>query len=360
MIRARDERGAVLMIVAICLLVLLGMLVLTFDLGRGVAIKRNMVNGADAAALAAARECGLANGEAAALEAATDLLADNNGAATVVSFEITPSPAQCSGAPNPNPDEDNEVTVTASVPQEYFFAQIFGFTGGAVVASATATWEPAVVNPAPLKLEALKVDECLRAGAGSSCYFKFEPNQGQWGWLNFPEGWPVKGEANPPTDCPATGGTRDLVSYIRTMGLSEESSFLPSLWNVPVWVCAFNGDIDEGQQEIQHWIDTVGTTEPRPIVSFPVVAPPPPGPCPAEGCWQWYTGSRASYPVIRLEGFYFEDLFQGQEIRGDAELQEACGFDGPTAWGSVFCIELKVVDLGTDPPGGAVRVRLVD
>jgi Flp pilus assembly protein TadG len=62
--RLRDEeQGAVLAMVAISLIVMLGMAVLTFDLGHGVALKRNMVGAADAAALAAARECGLAHGE---------------------------------------------------------------------------------------------------------------------------------------------------------------------------------------------------------------------------------------------------------------------------------------------------------
>jgi hypothetical protein len=251
------------------------------------------------------------------------------------------------------------VTVTVTVPQEYFFAPIFGINNGTVVASATAEWTVGMSNPAPLKLEAMKVDECNGAGAGTSCYFKFQADRGQWGWLNFPEGWPVEGEANPPTNCSARGGTNDLVEYIRTMGLSEQSSFLPNVWNVPVWVCAFNGEIDEGQLEIQQWIDTVGATEPRPIVFFPVVAPPPPGPCPAEGCWQWYTGARASYPVIRLQGFYFENLFSGQQIRRDAELREACGFERGTAWGSVFCIELITVDGDTDPSSGTPIVRLV-
>ena len=55
LMRVRDEEhGAVLAIVAISFICLIGMLVLTFDLGRGVALKRNMVNGADSAALAAA------------------------------------------------------------------------------------------------------------------------------------------------------------------------------------------------------------------------------------------------------------------------------------------------------------------
>ena len=60
----REESGAVLMIVAIAMLVLVGMLVLTVDLGRMVAVKREMVAGADAAVLAAAQQCALGNSEA--------------------------------------------------------------------------------------------------------------------------------------------------------------------------------------------------------------------------------------------------------------------------------------------------------
>ena len=162
-----DDQGAVLAIVAISLLVLLGMLVLTFDLGHGVALKRNMVNAADSGALAAARECGLANGEASATQAADQLIADNNASASRVGpLQFNPGPSACSGAGNPDPDGKNTVTVTVSVPQEYFFAQIFGFDGGTVVATATAEWTMELSGPAPLKVEALKVDECLSGGDG--------------------------------------------------------------------------------------------------------------------------------------------------------------------------------------------------
>src|SRR6266540_6574778 len=90
--RLRDEeQGAVLMMVAISLVVLIGMAVLTFDLGRGVALKRNMVNAADAGALAAARECGLANGRDDATAAASDLVSENNDAATVTDVQINPN-----------------------------------------------------------------------------------------------------------------------------------------------------------------------------------------------------------------------------------------------------------------------------
>jgi hypothetical protein len=354
-----EERGAVLAMVAISLICLLGMLVLTFDLGRGVAIKRNMVNAADAGALAAARECGLGRGVVNARGAAGELVTDNNGAAEVAGFQLAPG-AQCGPGSTAAPNPKNEVTVTAAIQQEYFFAQIFGFNEGTVTASATAEWHYGVSNPAPLRLEAMKVDDCLPNGAGSSCYFKFEGERGQWGWLNFPEGWPVEGGPNPMNCTSAKGGSNDLVNYIRTMGLNEESSFLPTLWNIPVWVCAFNSENDDGQHAIEEWIDTVGTSDPRPIVHFPVVAPPPPGPCPAEGCWQWYTGARASYPVIRFQGFYVERLIQGQEIRRDRELRENCGFERGAAWGSVFCIELKVVPEDQDPTNGHPIVRLID
>ena len=53
--RLREERGAVAVIVGLALVVLLGMAALTVDLGRAVAVKRDMVNGADAAALGAAQ-----------------------------------------------------------------------------------------------------------------------------------------------------------------------------------------------------------------------------------------------------------------------------------------------------------------
>ena len=359
--RLRDEeQGAVLMMVAISLIVLIGMAVLTFDLGRGVAIKRNMVNAADAGALAAARECGLAHGEASAMAAAGELAADNNDAATVTGLQIDPDPAVCSGAGNPDPDGKNTVTVTVSVPQEYFFAQIFGFDSGTVVASATAEWTLQLSGPAPLKVNALKVDECLNGGSGSHCYVGYsqDPNS-QYGWLNFPEGWPVQGEPNPPTSCPSTGGANDLNNYIGQMGgVGGSGTFNPTLWNIPVWVCAKPGDNASAQHAIQDWISAVGTMVPRPVVSFPVVAPAS-GPCPAEGCWPTYGNPAASYPVIRFQGFYIENLWKGNDIK-KAGLQDECGFGSiKKGLGDEFCIELTVVPADQNPTNGSPTVRLV-
>jgi Putative Flp pilus-assembly TadE/G-like len=361
--RLRDEEhGAVLAMVAISLIVLIGMAVLTFDLGHGVALKRNMVNAADAGALAAARECGLANGEGSAMAAADELVADNNDAATVTGFEINPDPAVCSGAGNPDPDGQNTVTVTVTVPQEYFFAQIFGFDGGEVVATATAEWTLALSGPAPLKVEALKVDECLRGGTGSSCYVGYDRDPQQYGWLNFPEGWPLEGESNPPASCPSTGGANDLNDYIGQMGGTggASSAFQPTLWNIPIWVCAKDGDNRSAQIAIQNWIRDVGNPpppEPRPVVSFPVVAPAS-SPCPAEGCWPRYENPNASFPVIRFQGFYIENLWKGSEMRR-AGVKDECGFEGNVP-GRAFCIELTVVPDDQNPTNGNPTVRLID
>jgi Flp pilus assembly protein TadG len=356
-----DDQGAVLAIVAISLLVLLGMLVLTFDLGHGVALKRNMVNAADSGALAAARECGLAHGEDSATQAADQLIADNNASASRVGpLEFNPGPSACSGAGNPDPDGKNTVTVTVSVPQEYFFAQIFGFDGGTVVATATAEWTMELSGPAPLKVEALKVDECLSGGEGSSCYVGYDNSEEQWGWLNFPEGWPEKGESNPPTSCPSSGGANDLKDYVGQMGTGT-SGFGPTLWNVPVWVCAKDGKNSSALHEIQTWIDTVGNPpppEPRPVVSFPVVAPAS-APCPAEGCWPRYVNPVASYPVIRFQGFYIENVWETGNGINKAGLADECGFE-KKAPGNAFCVELIVVPADQNPTNGNPTVRLID
>jgi Flp pilus assembly protein TadG len=371
LLRVRDEEhGAVLAIVAISFICLIGMLVLTFDLGRGVALKRNMVNGADAAALAAAMECGMANGEAVARQEAVDLLADNNGAATVTGFQINPGPAQCDGVPSPDPDHNPTVTVTVTVPQEYFFAPIFGINNGTVVATATAEWTVGATNPAPLRLEGVKVDECLAAGVPDSegrvdCYFTFEGKGGQWGWLNLPEGWPIKGQdSNPMARCPATGGTSDLEDYIHGMGgmgTPGDPTLLPALWdptgggNPPTWVCAFNGRIDDGRDAIEQWIIDVttlmeqGKLESEPVVLFPVAA------CngAAPPCFVWPTGSRAAYPIVKLQGFYVKEVFKGR-----AEVTKNCGVKPKS--GSVFCLHLQTTGLDEGSSTGRPLVRLVD
>ena len=345
-----DEQGATLAIVGISLLVLLGMLVLTFDLGRGVAIKRNMVNAADAGALAAARECGLAKGEASAKSAAGELVTDNNDAATVTGFQIDPNPAVCSGAPNPDPAGKNTVTVKVSVPQDYFFAQIFGFDGGTVVASATAEWTPGVANPVPLKLDVLDVEDCT---TGGDCYFEFEKDKtgSQRGWLDFPQGWPT--DNNDPTRCTSqAGGVAELSEYIKQMGLPGSIALQAALWDPPpTYVCAAGGVPNALVQQIVDWLNATADLTPTPIVDFPVVA------CngTAPPCYPWSkTGGRDAYPVVDFAGLSIVQAWSGKA----AQQNPNCEFERKSS--DVFCIQLKVADPGAPRLHNAVLVRLVD
>ena len=121
----RDESGAVLMVVAVTLLVLIGMLVLTVDLGRAVAVKREMVAGTDAAVIAAAHECAIGHTYAQANAAANAILAQNKSGAVQNGLISAPG---CGLTPT----EPQLVTIHTKVQMDYFFAGIFGFNSGEV------------------------------------------------------------------------------------------------------------------------------------------------------------------------------------------------------------------------------------
>ena len=373
--RLRDEeRGAVLAIVALSLLALLGMVVLTFDLGRGVALKRNMVNAADAAALAAARECGLARGTGPAQTEAKDLIVDNNGSAKLTNIAFDSAP-QCSGASSSG---ERQVRVTVSVPQDYFFAQIFGFNSGTVTASATAEWTLGQTSPAPLRIDQLKIRDCEEEGVVNpegriDCYFTFEkgsaPLNSDWGWLNLPEGWPIKDQDSNPMTCTAqAGGANDLNDYIGTMGGmgTPGKQFEAGLWdptgagNPATYVCASTGHKATSVQAIQDWVDDVetamknGTLESEPVALFPVVAcdkAESPG---DSSCREWKYTPGTAYPVVKFQGFYVKEALDGQ----DARRNPNCEFTRESS--DVFCLHLQTTAADEEPTGGSVKVWLVD
>jgi Flp pilus assembly protein TadG len=370
-----DERGAVLVIVAISLLAVIGMLVLTFDLGRGVALKRNMVNAADAASLAAARECGLAHGEAQAMNAADQLIADNNGSAVRSGWNLDSVP-QCSGVPA---DGERQVTVTVSVPQEYFFAQIFGFTSGTVTATATAEWTLGETAPAPIKVDQMKVDQCETEGVPDpegriDCYFTFEkgpsPLNADWGWLNLPEGWPIQGtDTNPMTCTSQKGGSKDLSGYIGGMGgmgAPGNETQLPGLWDPtgagapPTYVCSSTGHKATSVAAIQDWVDNVtsllaqGKLESEPTVLFPIVACDPTKAPGNPNCREWKYTPGVAFPVVRLQGFYVKEALDGQAARKNPN----CKFTKKSS--DVFCLHLQTTGVDDPNSGGSVKVWLVD
>jgi Putative Flp pilus-assembly TadE/G-like len=142
---ADGERGATAVIVALSLVALMGMIVLTVDVGQLLFKRRAMVNASDAAALAAAQSCaGISDSDSP--EAMADVYAldnvsvANSGAANIIDV------VGCDGPPF------GHVTVEYSMNQDLFFAGVLGFNGPAAVRTqATAGWGPAGgANPVPI------------------------------------------------------------------------------------------------------------------------------------------------------------------------------------------------------------------
>ena len=151
LIHARDESGAIAVIVAVSMVALVGMAAMVIDAGAVFQERRELQNGADAAALAIAEQCaegGTCNQDAADLTAA-DYVDENalDDDSTLDDVELDESVQQ--------------VVVTASTATTgggtsiaYTFAQVFGLASKQVSATATAAWgAPSAMTALPLTIE---------------------------------------------------------------------------------------------------------------------------------------------------------------------------------------------------------------
>jgi putative Flp pilus-assembly TadE/G-like protein len=183
----REERAVSIVIVAISLVAIFGMVVLTVDVGALLVKRRSMVNGADAAALAAAQSCVRATGDA---EAQADTFADSNVTSTV-SGGIT-------DAPGCGQDVPGHVSVRYTTNQDLYFAPVLGFGDQEDVASeATAAWGPSGgANPVPIVLNlATFQGDCdiPNATKGQRCYLWYDNDRfdgSNFGFMNLDQ-WNV-------------------------------------------------------------------------------------------------------------------------------------------------------------------------
>lgn len=204
-----DERGATAVIVTLSLIALLGMIILTVDVGQLLYKRRAMVNASDAAALAAAQSCaGLADSDS-PLAMANTFAADNVSTAVGGITDI----AGCDGPPF------GHVTVQYGMEQGLFFAGVLGFDGPAQVRTeATAGWGPTgSANPLPIVVYTgsdqgdCDIEEGI--GEGVSCYLWYDNDlfdNSAFGFLNLctandscQQGWDVSGGAS----CPNVGSS---------------------------------------------------------------------------------------------------------------------------------------------------------
>ncbi len=125
----RDQRGAVMVIVALALVVLCGAAALSIDLGNGWQTRRGLITGTDAAALAAAQT--YARGGTGCDADAIAYLSANQADAVLVSCVNTPL-GPTTGF----------VTVTARQNVETFFGPVIGFNDYEVTSTSSALYGP--------------------------------------------------------------------------------------------------------------------------------------------------------------------------------------------------------------------------
>ena len=239
-----DEGGAVLALYAIAFVAILGMLALTLDLGRAVAVKRDMVNGADAAALGAAQECATQRNVTSAQAVATDLTVRNRDGATVTSF----SAPDCEAS---TLSDIRAVSVGTQVGVDYFVAPIVGFDDVTVAADATAVYGPvAGAQAVPISVNYTSLLDCGILPYDpdkdpSGCdleYPKDSLKEPRWGVLDLSE-W----------------GDRDaapcFVSANEAMDIIAGGGYFPEVWlaetGPPNWDCVDNGLSDSVWEELE-------------------------------------------------------------------------------------------------------------
>jgi Flp pilus assembly protein TadG len=250
----REEDGVVAIVVAICLVVLMGAVALTIDAGGLLYRRREMVNGADAAALAAAMECSKGNGLTKATAAANHQFeGDSPGAkATGYSLSSIVASPSCGGTAG-------HVTVTYASDQPLYFAPVLGLANHhTVTTEATASWGPGGPFPVAVNLgppDAFKTCS-INATPGTDCYYLFDNNQngnGDFGFLNL-AGWGAASDQS----CNGGGGANLLSGEITgTVGYSQY------VFAIPNYVCQISGL--KGKDWNQAMASMVGQTRSFPI-----------------------------------------------------------------------------------------------
>jgi Putative Flp pilus-assembly TadE/G-like len=155
-----DERGGVILFIAILIPVIFGMLVLVVDGGAWLLLSRRVAIGADAAALAAAQSCASEQESEAQEEADEVALGNLDGVAGVSAAPIdAPSCGDGSGT----------VSVSYSGVQDFYFAPAIGLSSqGTASRSAIAMWAPATsAQPIPI---------VLSHACQLSCAYWFDPD----------------------------------------------------------------------------------------------------------------------------------------------------------------------------------------
>ncbi len=184
--RLREERGATAVMVALLMVPLIGFVGIAVDVGALYAERGQLQNGADAAALAIARDCaGGACGNPAARAASFANLNANDGAANVLTPALTGSTVTVTSS--------TRVAGSNAATLAHPFAALIGATPTTVHATATAEWGSPNATPIVLPL-AISFCEFQAALDGRLTLIRYDQNincasrdghpiPGGFGWL---------------------------------------------------------------------------------------------------------------------------------------------------------------------------------
>ena len=333
-VRRDEDAGAVLVFVALSLVVLLGMVALTVDLGRVIAVRRDMVNAADAAALAGAQVCGQSGvGTFDAAQAAAIETAEANGATEEIVF-TAPGCGQAT-------DEPGVVTVRYAMDVEYFVAPILGLDGTEVAATATAIWETTgVANPVPFVAAVgtfqgdCDIPNVPVTNPPQRCYLWFDNDDfdgSTFGTLNL-DAWNVSQDEN------CADKEMGANTHYAEVGGYDGPPLPPLNYPDPTWVCAATGN---AQPMYTALAQAVGN-----IIALPVT----------DGCIRQGTHCEV-FNVVGFTRLLLTGVFKTNEAPSD------CG--SPPTNSSSHCILVDWVGGGFGNvkggvPGGFSRILLVE
>lgn len=186
--RLSDERGATAVVVALLMVPLIGFAAIAVDVGSLYSERRQLQNGADAAALAIAQDCAVAAPACSSAAATASSLAAgnaNDGSAAATATVGTRSVLVRASTTNAD----------GSTGLAHFFAPVLGIRSTTVAATSSARWGAPVSGPVifPFVFSSCEFNQgmykklaILQQESTGTCLGPYGGNQvpGGFGWLN--------------------------------------------------------------------------------------------------------------------------------------------------------------------------------
>jgi Flp pilus assembly protein TadG len=308
-----EQDGAVAIIVALCLVAVMAMVVLTVDVGALLVRRRSMVNGADAAALAAAKSCFGVEDSDVPGDLADQYAVDNSTGLAPEDGGIVPGETR-----NCDNGKSGHVTVRYQQAVSLAFAPVLGLDdSGDVTTKATASWgATGAASPIPLVLNAgafqgpCKVPD---VPVGTTCFLWYDNSLfggSAFGFLDikYPGGWDVTATDN----CNNAGGANQLQDWIKGIGVGSLHLNYPS----HTYVCVDGGL--RGQVSTAVWGEItklIGLTR-----DFPIN-----GVSPADNAVQvMKNGQVDKYNIIGFAQMRIENVLSPADAGGSPGIDDTC------------------------------------